>query len=597
VLLSEPERMTTRELQDALGWMIHDEKWDTYQIPHRLARIGASLEEEVFEEDPFIRPWMVESSGDHYELDLSRARELLGWEPKHSLRDTLPRIVASLKADPPTWYRTNKLNAAVVAGHAPAVAGRSRPEFGEDHHRMMREHSGHMHEMHLSMLWVHFTNMMLGAWVAASPFVFDLFDPQPFSEPVLRVTAERALADPALRSLWLAWSDLASGAAIVLFSALSLSRRFAWAQWANATVGVWLLFAPLLFWAPSAAVYTNDTLVGALVIAFAILIPMMPGMSAESMMDEADLPPGWSYSPSTYLQRIPIVELAFIGLLISRVLSAYQLGHIDGVWEQFFAEGGDRNGTEFIITSDVSKAWRIADAGLGAVSYMFEVLMGVMGDRRRWRTMPWMVAAFGIVVVPLGVVSIYFIIIQPIVIGTYCTLCLLAALAMLIMIPFTLDELVAMGQYLVQSHRRGASLLRTFFMGGASPGSGQDRSPGFGAPLRNTVLSALRGVNVPWTLVARVALGISLMFTRLLFRHRTAHGRQRSSRRCTRGDGSRHRNGGSRPPAPLYQCSLRRLARPRAVVAGRRVYWCGCLGECHCGARARRAQSATWDSR
>jgi len=49
---------------------------------------------------------------------------------------------------------------------------------------------------------------------------------------------------------------------------------------------------------------------------------------------------------------------------------------------------------------------------------MFEILMGVMGDRRRWRTMPWMVTMFIIVVVPLGVVSIYFIIIQPIVIGT-----------------------------------------------------------------------------------------------------------------------------------------------------------------------------------
>ena len=66
-----------------------------------------------------------------------------------------------------------------------------------------------------------------------------------------------------------------------------------------------------------------------------------------------------------------------------------------------------------------------------------------------------MVLLFGIVVVPLGVVSIYFIIIQPIMIGTYCTLCLLAALAMLIMIPYALDELVAMGQFLVLNTRRG----------------------------------------------------------------------------------------------------------------------------------------------
>jgi hypothetical protein len=148
---------------------------------------------------------------------------------------------------------------------------------------------------------------------------------------------------------------------------------------------------------------------------------------------------------------------------------------------------------------------------------MLEVLMGVMGDRSRWRTMPWMVAMFGIVVVPLGVVSIYFIIIQPIVIGTYCSLCLLAALAMLIMIPYSLDELVAMGQFLVQSHRRGEPFWRTFFMGGADPNGGRDDKPDFGAPLAATVASAVRGVTVPWTLVASTIVGIWLMFSRISF--------------------------------------------------------------------------------
>src|SRR5438093_12045508 len=128
-----------------------------------------------------------------------------------------------------------------------------------------------------------------------------------------------------------------------------------------------------------------------------------------------------------------------------------------------------------------------------------------------------MVAAFGIVVVPLGVVGIYFIIIQPIVIGTWCTLCLAAALAMLLMIPLTLDELVAMGQYLVQSHRRGEPFWRIFFTGGASPGSGQDAHAGFDAPLMKSIASALRGVNLPWTLAASALLGAGLMFTRLIF--------------------------------------------------------------------------------
>ncbi len=303
---------------------------------------------------------------------------------------------------------------------------------------------------------------------------------------MLRVSEERHLWEPALRSTLTAWSDLFSGLLITLFGILSLSQRFAWAQWGNSAVGIWLLFAPLVFWSPSAAVYANDTLIGALVITFAILVPMMPGMSHEGMMDSSDTP-------------------------------AYQLGHIDGVWEPFFAGDATRNGTEFIITSRVSKAWPIADGGLGAVTYMFEVLMGVMGDRRRWRTMPWMVLMFGIVVVPLGVVSIYFIIIQPIVIGTYCSLCLLAALAMLIMIPYSLDELVAMGQFLVQGHGRGEPFWRTFFMGGADPNGGHDHKPGFEAPLSAVVASAARGVTVPWTLVASAILGIWLMFSRLIF--------------------------------------------------------------------------------
>lgn len=510
LLLAEETTPTFRELQHDIGCLVHGEDWQTRAIPPGLARAGAALEDRVLDEDPFIRPWMVAVAGDHYELDISRAKRLLDWQPRRALRETLPRIIAALKADPPAWYRANRLNAAVVADRAPAV--RAQPDLPD-----MAQHEEAMRSMHFGMLWVHYANILLGAWLLASPLAFGMLAPQSFGKAVLRVTAERGLADPAQRLAQLAWSDMASGALVMLFGALSLAPRFAWAQWANAAVGTWLLFAPLVFWSPSAAAYNNDTLVGALVIAFAILVPMMPGMSHGSMADSTDLPVGWTYSPSTYLQRLPIVALGFVGFIIARQLTAYQLGHVDGVWEPFFSGAGRRDGTETIITSHVSKAWPIADAGLGAVSYMFEVLMGVMGDRRRWRTMPWMVLAFGVVVVPLGVVSIYFIVIQPIMIGTWCTLCLLAAFAMLVMIPFALDELVAMGQFLVQSHRRGEPFWRTFFTGGASPGSGRDEHPGFDAPLAQAALSAARGVTVPWTLVASALVGVALMFTRLIF--------------------------------------------------------------------------------
>lgn len=522
LLLAEEKTLTFRQLQELIGHLVHGEHWGTVRIPQAIASAGAALEEKVLDEDPFIRPWMVGIASDHYEIDISRARQLLDWQPRHALPETLPKMVAALKADPPGWYRSNKLNPAVVAAQSPKVRGEDAGHKGggehmADMHEHMQQHLKDMRGMHFQMLWVHWLNMLLGAWLLFSPWAFGAFDVQGFSDAVRQVTTERELAPPQQRLAWLGWSDVASGALIVLFSALSLSPRFGWAQWANGTVGAWLLFAPLVFWSPSAAVYTNDTMIGSLVIAFALLVPMMPGMSHESMMDPSDLPVGWSYSPSTYLQRLPIIALGLVGFIIARQLTAYQLGHVEGVWEPFFAGKGGRDGTETIITSDVSKAWPIADAGLGAVSYLFEVMMGAMGDRRRWRTMPWMVAAFGIVVVPLGVVSIYFIIIQPIVIGTWCTLCLLAAAAMLVMIPYTLDELVAMGQFLMQSHGRGEPFWRTFFQGGASPGSGRDRLPGFDAPLHQALASALRGVTLPWTLLASAAVGATLMFTRLLF--------------------------------------------------------------------------------
>jgi nucleoside-diphosphate-sugar epimerase/uncharacterized membrane protein len=510
LLLGEPDVMSYDELQQEIGRLVHGEEWQTWQVPKALAKTGAWLEDEVLGEEPFIRPWMVDIADDHYALDIGRAQTLLGWQPKHSLRDILPKMIAALKADPPGWYRANKLNAARVS------MARVQSEAPPDE-REMRTHVNEMREMHLGTLWVHFLNIALGLWLITSPFAFGLFDPETAQHVVRDITAERGLPSPVLRNTLVGISDIVSGVLIVAFGALSLSQRFAWAQWANTCVGIWLLFAPLIFWAPTAAAYANDTIVGALVIAFAILVPMMPGMSHEGMMDEADVPPGWTYSPSTYLQRLPIITLGLIGFLIARQLSAYQMGHTGGVWEPFFSGEGGLNGTETIITSDVSKAWPIADGGLGAVSYMFEVLMGVMGDRRRWRTMPWMVVLFGIVVVPLGVVSIYFIIIQPIVIGTYCTLCLLAALAMLIMIPFALDELVAMGQFVLHSHRAGKPFWRTFFQGGAMPGSTEGERPGFGSDLRTTWAAMAWGVTVPWTLVVSAALGVWLMFSRLIF--------------------------------------------------------------------------------
>lgn len=518
MLLGEQEVMGYGKLQRKLGLLIHGEEWTTASIPPQVAHAGVWAQESILDEDIFQKQWMIDIANDHYELDLSRAKELLGWTPSYSLEDSLPTIIGQLKNDPYAWYQENGLNAARVTHDKIVHADNSVPEPDPVEERQaMRKHEKSMENMHFNMLWVHFATMIMGVWLATSPFVFGTFTETQFTDLVLGVTQERNLWDPDLRNLLTAWNDLIVGTLIVLFAFLSLSRRGGLAQWTNASLGVWLLFAPIVFWTPSAAVYANDTLVGCFVIAFTILIPMMPGMSMEGMMDRSEVPPGWSYSPSTYLQRIPLIALGLFGFVIARVLAAYQFGHVDWVWEPFFAGEGERNGSELIITSEVSKAWPVADGALGAAVYLVEVLMGIMGGRSRWRTMPWMVVLFGIAVVPLGVISIYFIIIQPIVIGTYCTLCLVTALAMLVMIPLSLDELVAMGQFLLANTRRGRPFWRTFFKGDALPGGTVDKRAGFRDSPKDMWYSAVRGVNVPWTLVSSSVLGLWLMFSRLPF--------------------------------------------------------------------------------
>lgn len=518
LLLAEDDPLTQRQLRAAVLHGLDRKVESLRRKPNIMARLGGQFLLPGVNDDA-SDPELSAMVSDQYEVDTSSGRRTLAWLPSRRILDALPSIVGALKHDPVAWYRTHRMNAAPVADHSPEVTQRNHEAKAAPHapRTATDQYGKHMRDSHYGMLWAHFVNILLGTWLLTSPFVLGAFDSREFGGLVAQVTAERGLPPPESRMMWLGWSDIVSGSLIVCFATLSLSPRFSWAQWGNASIGLWLLLAPLVFWTPSAAVYNNDLIVGGLVIAFAVLVPMMPGMSMASMMDRSDLPVGWTYSPSTYLQRLPIIGLALFGFLIARQLTAYQLGHAAGVFEPFFSPDAQRNGTEAIITSAVSKAWPIVDGGLGAVSYLLEVLMGAMGGRQRWRTMPWMVAAFGIVVVPLGVVSIYFIIIQPIVIGTWCTLCLIAAAAMALMIPYTLDELVAMGQFLDQAHRRGDSVLRVFFVGGASPGSLRDQRPGFDSACSKLAASALRGVQCPWTLVACVGLGVSLMFTRLLF--------------------------------------------------------------------------------
>lgn len=343
-----------------------------------------------------------------------------------------------------------------------------------------------MMEMVAMARWSQIPLLVLGLWLIVSPFSLGY------------------------QSVALIWSDVISGMLVTALAVIAFRTKRVWAAWANAFVGLWLAFAPIAFWAPDAAAYTNDTLVGMLVVVFAVLVPMM------MQMPGPEVPLGWSYNPSTWLQRAPILALALMSFFLARYMAAFQLGHIAWVWDPIFG-----NGTVQVLTSTVSKSFPISDAGLGAFTYLVELLSGFMGDPRRWRTMPWMVALFGFMVVPLGIVSVGLIMLQPVMVGAWCTACLLSALFMLIMVALSLDEVIAMLQFLRQIHRAGKSVWRTFWFGGDALGDNlTPRRPETTQPRE-----MFWGITIPWNLVVSAALGAWLMAAPAVFQTqgRTAH--------------------------------------------------------------------------
>jgi nucleoside-diphosphate-sugar epimerase len=325
LLIGEPETLSYDTLQRAISRQLHGEDWKTHRIPKAFAKFGAWLQGLLPGPGPFIKPWMIDLADDHYALDIGRARKLLDWEPRHSLRESLPKIISGLMADPLGWYKENKLKAKKTSPDRPT--------------------------------WPHVANMLLGLWLIGSA-------------PALGVMT------PALL-----WSDLGSGAAVILFSSLAL--RHAWAAWVASGVGLWVMSAPLLFWAPNAAVYNNDLLTGALIVAFAVIIPRLGVSSSprkvrggrglagggddrsasspcpspptdggegdsEGELAGSGIPPGWSYNPSGWAQRLGIVFLAMLGFFLSRYLGAFQLGHITHPWDPFFGDA-----TRRVLTSDI----------------------------------------------------------------------------------------------------------------------------------------------------------------------------------------------------------------------------------------------------
>ncbi len=98
-----------------------------------------------------------------------------------------------------------------------------------------------------SNAWEDWTNLVLGLWLSASPWVFQF------------TTASAAV-----------WNALISGCIIALLAAAALYQVKKWEEWTNAVIGIWLVVSPWVLGFSNDPVTTwNAVIVGLLVLCVA----------------------------------------------------------------------------------------------------------------------------------------------------------------------------------------------------------------------------------------------------------------------------------------------------------------------------------------
>lgn len=112
LLIGEPKTLSYDYLQRAISRLLFGKEIKTFQIPKPCAKLGAWIQGHIpFLPKPFIKPWMISIADDNYTLDVSKAKQVIQWEPKHRLEESLPKMIAELEANPIIWYKKQHLTA------------------------------------------------------------------------------------------------------------------------------------------------------------------------------------------------------------------------------------------------------------------------------------------------------------------------------------------------------------------------------------------------------------------------------------------------------------------------------------------------------
>lgn len=166
------------------------------------------------------------------------------------------------------------------------------------------------------------------------------------------------------------------------------------------------------------------------------------------------IPFGFHTNPSSWKKRIILLVLAAVGFFVALYLGLYELKMFPNVWEPFFG-----NGTNEVLHSSFSRSLPIPDGLLGAFGYLGDIILVSVGSQTRWKTKPWAVVLYSLLVWMMGLVSLFLIILQAFIVNAWCTLCLVSAALSLSMVwPVSLEFLATL-HYLKSQKEKGNPVL------------------------------------------------------------------------------------------------------------------------------------------
>jgi uncharacterized membrane protein len=113
-----------------------------------------------------------------------------------------------------------------------------------------------------------------------------------------------------------------------------------------------------------------------------------------------------------------LAGLAIVGAAVSAYLAAFELGAIGSIWDPLFGAGSER-----VLTSAIATLLPLPDALVGTAAYVVDAVLAVLLFVGVGRA-DFISAALGILSVAGALVGIALAVSQPLLVGTFCTLCL-----------------------------------------------------------------------------------------------------------------------------------------------------------------------------